>query len=73
MLRKSLSDIVESYIGSIFVDSEFEFKVVERFFDDHIRWFFEDMSTYDTFANNHPVVSFRHYHQPLCYLILATC
>ena len=53
--RKALSDIVESYIGAIFVDSEFDFKQVERFFEDHIRWFFEDMSIYDTFANNHPV------------------
>ena len=28
---------------------------MESFFDNHIRWFFEDMSVYDTFANNHPV------------------
>ena len=62
--RKALSDIVESYIGAIFVDSEFDFKQVERFFDDHIRWFFEDMSIYDSFANNHPVVSFSRYPSP---------
>ena len=54
-----LSDVVEAYIGAIFVDSEFDFKEVERFFDAHIRWYFEDMSIYDTFANNHPTVSIQ--------------
>ncbi|KAL8726964.1 MAG: hypothetical protein Q9181_005872 [Wetmoreana brouardii] len=52
---KCLSDIVESYLGAVFVDSEFNFSEIERFFDQHIRWFFEDMSIYDTFANHHPV------------------
>ena len=51
---KCLPDIVESYIGAIFVDSEFNYKEVERFFDEHIRWFFEDMTIYDLFANAHP-------------------
>ena len=53
---KALSDIVEAYIGAVFVDSEFNFAEVERFFDQHVRWFFEDMTIYDTFANNHPTV-----------------
>ncbi|KAI4118772.1 MAG: hypothetical protein LQ345_001232 [Seirophora villosa] len=52
---KALADIVESFIGAMFVDSGFEFARVERFFDAHVRWFFEDMSVYDTFANRHPV------------------
>ncbi|KAL8832795.1 MAG: hypothetical protein Q9170_004740 [Blastenia crenularia] len=52
---KCLADIIESYLGAVFVDSEFNFGEIERFFNDHIRWFFEDMSIYDTFANNHPV------------------
>ena len=56
-VSQALSDIVESYVGAMFVDSEFNFKEVERFYDDHIRWFFEDMSLYDNFAKNHPVVS----------------
>ena len=51
---KVLSDIVESVVGAIFVDSEFNYNEVERFFDAHVRWFFEDISIYDTFANNHP-------------------
>ncbi|KAL9599469.1 MAG: hypothetical protein Q9219_003808 [cf. Caloplaca sp. 3 TL-2023] len=52
---KCLADIIESYLGAVFVDSEFDFGQIERFFSRHIRWFFEDMSIYDTFANNHPV------------------
>ena len=55
--RKCLPDIVESYIGAIFVDSKFDYKEVERFFEAHVRWYFEDMSIYDTFANCHPTVS----------------
>lgn len=51
---KCLPDIVEAYIGAIFVDSEYNFSEVERFFDEHIKWYFEDMSIYDTFANKHP-------------------
>lgn len=48
---------MESYIGALFVDSNFDFGEVERFFNEHIRWFFEDMNIYDTYANNHPTVS----------------
>ncbi|MCJ1312001.1 Dicer-like protein 1 [Agyrium rufum] len=51
---KCLPDMVEAYIGAIFVDSEFNIDQVMRFFSEHIRWFFEDMSIYDTFANHHP-------------------
>jgi endoribonuclease Dicer len=51
---KCLPDIIEAYIGAIFVDSEYNYYEVERFFDMHIKWFFEDMSIYDTFANKHP-------------------
>lgn len=50
--------MVEAYIGAVFVDSEFDYLQVERFFKMHIEWFFEDMSIYDTFANNHPTVSY---------------
>ena len=53
---KCLPDVVEAYIGAVFVDSEFNYLEVERFFKMHIEWFFEDMSIYDTFANNHPTV-----------------
>lgn len=54
---KCLPDMLEAYIGAIFVDSNFNFKVVEDFFNENLAWFFEDMSIYDTFANKHPTVS----------------
>ncbi|KAK2766940.1 Dicer-like protein 1 [Arachnomyces sp. PD_36] len=46
--------MVEAYIGAIFVDSSFNFDVVQDFFNQNIKWYFEDMSIYDTFANKHP-------------------
>jgi len=49
--------MVEAYLGAIFVDSEFEFSVVEDFFSRHLRRYFEDMNIYDTFANKHPTVN----------------
>jgi endoribonuclease Dicer len=48
--------MVEAYLGAIFVDSEFDFSVVEDFFRRHLQQHFEDMSIYDTFANKHPTV-----------------
>jgi endoribonuclease Dicer len=51
---KSLPDIVEAYVAAIFVDSEYNYDEVERFFNKHIRWYFKDMAIYDTFANKHP-------------------
>lgn len=51
---KCLPDIVEAYIGAIFVDSCYRYEEVERFFDAHVRWFFTDMAVYDTYANKHP-------------------
>ncbi|KAI1006532.1 Dicer-like protein 1 [Podosphaera aphanis] len=51
---KCLPDIVEAYIAAVFVDSEYDFTEVQKFFDMHIAWFFRDMNVYDTFANNHP-------------------
>ncbi|KAK4540519.1 hypothetical protein LTR36_009157 [Oleoguttula mirabilis] len=51
---KCLPDIVESFVGAMFIDSDFDYNVVQRFFEMHVMWYFEDMSIYDTFANNHP-------------------
>ncbi|KAG0652829.1 ATP-dependent helicase DCL1 [Hyphodiscus hymeniophilus] len=51
---KCLPDIVEAYVGAVFVDSEYQYKEIEQFFDKHIKWYFTDMSIYDTFANKHP-------------------
>ncbi|KFY44085.1 hypothetical protein V495_03629 [Pseudogymnoascus sp. VKM F-4514 (FW-929)] len=52
---KCLPDMIEAYIGAIFVDSSFNYVEVERFFDLHMKWYFEDVTLYDTFANKHPV------------------
>lgn len=41
------------------MDSNFNFAEVQRFFDEHIRAYFEDMAVYDAFANNHPIVKLR--------------
>ena len=51
---KALSDLVESYMGAVMVDSEFDYSQAESFFEKHILWFFKDMSMYDSFANKHP-------------------
>ncbi|KAL1955149.1 hypothetical protein VTO42DRAFT_8964 [Malbranchea cinnamomea] len=51
---KCLPDMVEAYIGAIFVDSGFRFEVVEDFFRRFLQSYFEDMTIYDTFANKHP-------------------
>lgn len=52
---KCLPDIVEAYIGAIFVDSQYSYDVVKTFFDMHVLPFFLDMRIYDTYANKHPV------------------
>ncbi|KAL2200494.1 hypothetical protein P885DRAFT_27615 [Corynascus similis CBS 632.67] len=55
---KCLADVVEAYVGAIFVDSQYDFGEIRRFFRDRIRPFFEDMRPYDDFASKHPVTSF---------------
>ncbi|KAI4727035.1 dicer-like protein 1 [Aureobasidium sp. EXF-10728] len=52
---KCLPDIVEAYVGAMFIDADFDYSVVQRFFDQHMKPFFEDMEIYDDYANNHPV------------------
>lgn len=49
--------MLEAYVAAIFVDSDFDFSVVEHFFNTHIKSYFVNMSLYDTFANRHPSVS----------------
>ncbi|KAF8247196.1 hypothetical protein K440DRAFT_584862 [Wilcoxina mikolae CBS 423.85] len=51
---KVLPDILEAFIGAIFVDSEFDYGIVETFFRAHIRPYFVDMTLYDDFAGQHP-------------------
>ncbi|RPB29394.1 hypothetical protein L211DRAFT_11749 [Terfezia boudieri ATCC MYA-4762] len=53
-IPKALSDCLEAFIGAMFVDADFDFSVVEMFFDKFIKPYFIDMTTYDTYAGNHP-------------------
>ncbi|KAM0717086.1 hypothetical protein Q7P37_006938 [Cladosporium fusiforme] len=57
---KCLGDIVEAYVGAVFIDSNFNYNEVQRFFDLHIQPYFEDMSLYDSYANNHPCTHLHH-------------
>lgn len=54
---KCLPDVVEAYVGAVFVDSGYDFGAVRSFFAQHVRPFFEDMGLYDTFASKHPVTA----------------
>lgn len=51
---KALSDLVESTLGAILVDSEFDYSQIDKFFTRHVQWFFSRMEDYDSFANRHP-------------------
>jgi len=57
---KCLADVVEAYVGAIFIDSNFDFTEVQRFFDAHIQPHFADMSLYDGYATNHPCTHLHH-------------
>lgn len=52
---KCIPDVLEAYVGAIFVDSGYDYSTVQRFFARHIQPYFLDMRIYDTFANKHPV------------------
>lgn len=52
---KCLPDIIEAYVGAIFIDSDFDYSVVQAFFDRHIGPSFRDMSLYDNYAACHPI------------------
>jgi len=53
--RQCLPDIVEAYVGAMFIDSDFNYGEVQRFFDMHMKPYFEDMSIYDEYASKHPM------------------
>lgn len=52
---KCIPDVLEAYLGAIFVDSEYDYTTIQRFFDKHVLPYFSNMHMYDTFANKHPV------------------
>ncbi|KAK1674807.1 RNase3 domain-containing protein [Colletotrichum godetiae] len=57
---KYLSDMMEAYIGAVFVDSGYDYGQVRVFFEAHVRPFFTDMSLYSDYALNHPVTNVSH-------------
>ncbi len=57
---KWLADVVEAYVGAIFVDSAFDYGAVRDFFRRHVQPFFEDLAAYDTYAASHPVTLAAH-------------
>ena len=59
---KALSDLVESTLGAILIDSEFDYTKIEAFFERHVKPFFEDISLYDGFASMQPT---SHIHKKL--------
>ncbi|KAL3953974.1 hypothetical protein ACCO45_011930 [Purpureocillium lilacinum] len=54
---KILSDMLEALVGAMFVDSRYDYSVVEGFFTSFIEPYFEDMALYDTYASRHPVTA----------------
>lgn len=52
---KCIPDVLEAYLGAMFVDSEYDYSTIHRFFDRHVLPYFSDLHIYDTFANKHPV------------------
>lgn len=54
---QALPDVLEAVVGAMFVDAEYNFSVVKAFFDKYFLPFFKDITLYDDFAGNHPVVS----------------
>lgn len=63
--------MLEAYLGAIFVDSGFDFTVIEAFFNMHILPFFHDMSIYDTFANRHPTVRSSPAPEIICFMLIG--
>ena len=56
---KALADVVEALIGAMFVDSGYDYTVVQDFFRRLVLPYFEDMAVYDTFANKQPVTALQ--------------
>ncbi|TLS29778.1 hypothetical protein PpBr36_01059 [Pyricularia pennisetigena] len=52
---KCLPDILEAYVGALFVDTGYDYRAVVGFFNRHIEPYFADMSIYDMYSSKHPV------------------
>ncbi|PWW79995.1 hypothetical protein C7212DRAFT_355951 [Tuber magnatum] len=51
---KCLSDVLEAFIGAVFVDSGFQYSIIERLINTFILPYFVDMTVFDNFAGQHP-------------------
>ncbi|KAG0129258.1 hypothetical protein HOY82DRAFT_488379 [Tuber indicum] len=51
---KALPDVLEAFIGAVFVDSGFQYNIVERLVNTFILPYFVDMTVFDNFAGQHP-------------------
>ncbi|RPA90243.1 hypothetical protein L873DRAFT_1718671 [Choiromyces venosus 120613-1] len=51
---KALPDVLEAFLGAVFVDSGFQYSVIEGLIDTFILPYFVDMTVYDNFAGQHP-------------------
>ena len=58
---KMFADIIEALVGAMFIDSNFDFSVVERFFNTHVRPCFEDETLHSEVAHAHPVTVLVHF------------
>ncbi|KAL8339952.1 hypothetical protein RB601_006198 [Gaeumannomyces tritici] len=52
---KCLPDVLEAYVGALFVDAGYDYGAVEAFWAEHVRPWFADMAAYDTYSAHHPV------------------
>lgn len=52
---KCIPDVLEAYLGAVFVDSQYDYAMIQRFFTNFVLPYFSDLRIYDTFANKHPV------------------
>ena len=57
---KMFADVVESLVGAMFIDSDFDFGVVERFFNTHVRPCFDNEVLHSEVAHAHPMTVLVH-------------
>lgn len=58
---KCIPDVLEAYLGAVFVDSGYDFSQIQSFFAKHMVPYFTNMRIYDSFANKHPVTFLTHF------------
>lgn len=51
---KALSDLIESYLGAVLIDSDWDYNQVESFFNRFVLPFFQEIGVYDNYADKQP-------------------